>query len=55
MVALSDEKTWIGCRWYKNSCPLDGSVTNAKIITGDFTTGDAQQVFYGEDAKEVEV
>ena len=45
MVALSDEKTWIGCSCY-NSYPLDGSITNAKVITGEFTTGDAQQVFY---------
>ena len=55
MVALSDKKTWIGCYWYDNSYPLDGSVTNAKVITGEFTARDAQQVFYGEDVKEVEV
>ena len=55
MVALSDEKTMIGCYWYDNGYPLDGSITNAKIITGEFTARDAQQVFYGEDAKEVEV
>ena len=54
MVALSDAKTMIGCSCY-NNYPLDGSVTNAKVITGEFTTRDAQQVFYGEDAKEVEV
>ena len=45
----------IGCSWYFNGYPLDGSVTNAKVITGVFTARDAQQVFYGEDAKEVEV
>ena len=45
----------IGCRWYNNMNPLDGSITNAKIITGVFTARDAQQGFYGEDAKEVEV
>ena len=55
MVALSDEKTMIGCSCYKNYNPLDGSITNAKVITGEFTTRDAQQMFYGEDAKEVEV
>ena len=44
----------MACSCY-NDYPLDGSVTNAKVITGEFTTIDTQQVFYGEDAKEVEV